>query len=192
MASIIAYTETRDTAITAASRFAVAEARRVADDLGATVYAILALGPTNTDQLATLAGEVGTAGADRILCCSDEALAGPPLDATHGALLATVAERLRPIMVLFPEGETGPKLGPALADRMNAAFLGNSALAIQVAIDLEPAQLLVRCQQGNPLGLRLVNLREFERPVIVTLLDGPAPPALGEPASEMEMLSYPV
>ena len=192
MASIIAYTEIRDSAITAASRFALAEARRVADDLGATVYAILALGPTNTDELATLAGQVGTAGADRILCCSDEALAGPPLDATHGALLATVAERLTPIMVLFPEGEAGPKLGPALAERMNAAFLGSSALAIQAATDLEPAQVAVRCLQGDHGEERVVRLREIERPVVATLRAGTAPPALGEPASEMEMLSYPV
>jgi electron transfer flavoprotein alpha subunit len=192
MASIIAYMEIRDAAITAASRFALAEARRVADDLGATVYALLALGPTNPDELATLAGRVGTAGADRILCCSDEALAGPPLDATHGPLLGSVAERLKPVLVLFPEGETGPNLGPPLADRMNAAFLGCSALAIQAATDLEPAQVVVRCLQDDCGEDRVVRLREIEKPVVATLRAGTAPLALGEPASEMEMLPYPV
>ncbi|HJX54513.1 MAG TPA: hypothetical protein VJ801_17235 [Polyangia bacterium] len=190
MASIIAYTEIRDAAMTAPSRFALAEARRVADDLGATVYALLALGPTTPDELTALAGQVGTAGADRILCCSDEALAGPPSDATHGPLLASVAERLGPILVLFPEGETGPKLGPPLADRMNAAFLPCSALAIQAATDLEPAQVVVRCQEADRGEERVVRLREIEKPVVATLRAGTAPLALGEPALEMEMLSY--
>jgi electron transfer flavoprotein alpha subunit len=192
MASIIAYTEILDAAMTAPSRFALAEARRVADDLGATVYALLALGPTTPDELTTLAGHVGTAGADRILCCSDEALARPPLDATHGPLLAAVADRLRPILVLFPEGETGPKLGRPLAERMSAAFLPCSALAIQAATDLEPAQVVVRCQEGDRGEERVVRLREIEKPVVATLRAGTAPLALGEPASEMEMLLYPV
>jgi electron transfer flavoprotein alpha subunit len=192
MASIIAYIEIRDAAVTAPSRFALAEARRVADDLGATVYALLALGPTTPDELTALAGQVGTAGADRILCCSDEALAGPPSDATHGPLLASVAERLRPLLVLFPEGETGPQLGPPLAARMDAAFLGRAALAVQAATDLEPAQVVVRSRQDDHGEERVVRLREIEKPVVATLGAGTAPPALGEPASEMEMLLYPV
>ena len=177
--------------MTAGSRFALAEARRVADDLGATVYALLALGPTTPEGLAGLAAEVGQAGADRILCCADEALRNPALDATHGPLLAAVAERLRPILVLFPEGEAGAELGRPLADRMGATFLGRSVLAIQAATELEPAQVLVRSQQGDDGGQRVVSLREIGRPAVLTLGDGTAPLALGEPASEMEMLSYP-
>jgi electron transfer flavoprotein alpha subunit len=191
MASIIAYTEIRHAAITAASRFALAEARRVADDLGATVYALLALGPTTPDELTALAGEIGTAGADRILCCADEALQGQSLDATHGPLLAAVAERLKPILVLFPEGETSTELARPLADRMGAAFLPCSALEIQAANDLEPAQVFVRCLHDDHGEEGVVRLSEIGRPVVVTLRAGTASPALGEPASEMEMLSYP-
>ena len=191
MASIVAYTEVRDAAITDSSRFALAEARRVADDFGATVYALLALGPTTPEGLAALAGEVGTAGADRILCCADEALQGPPLHATHGHLLAAVAERLRPTLVLFPEGEAGAELGRPLADRMGAAFLPDSSLAILAATDSEPAQLVVRRGQADQNGQPVVSLREIERPVVATLRAGNPPPALGEPASEMEMLNYP-
>ena len=191
MASIVAYTESRDTAITAASRFALAEARRVADDLGATVYALLALGPTTPDGLAALAGEVGAAGADRILCCADQVLQGPPRETTHGPLLAAVAERLRPTLVLFPEGDAGEKLAPALAARAEAAFLPDSSLEILAANDSEPAQLAVRCEHDDQGEKRVVRLREIERPVVATLRVGAAPPALGEPASEMEMLNYP-
>ena len=147
MASIIAYTEIEHAAITAPSRFALAEARRIADDLGATVYALLALGPTAPDELAALAGEVGTAGADRVLCCADEAVHGPSLDATHGPLLAAVAERLRPTLVLFPEGESGPKLGQPLAERMGATFMPSATLEILTATDLQLAQVVVHSGQ---------------------------------------------
>ncbi len=191
MASIVAYTEIRDATIAPASRFALAEARRIADDLGATVYALLALGPTTPDGIAALAGEVGTAGADRILCCADEALQGPPRDATHGPLLAAVAERLRPTLVLFPEGDAGAELGRAMAARAEAAFLPDSSLEILPANDSEPAQLAVRCEHDDQGEKRVVRLREIERPVVATLRAGAAPPALGEPASEMEMLNYP-
>jgi electron transfer flavoprotein alpha subunit len=192
MASIIAYTEIQHAAITAPSRFALAEARRIADDLGATVYALLALGPTAPDALAALAGEVGTAGADRVLCCADEALQGPSRDATHGPLLAAAAERLRPTLVLFPEGDSGPELGRPLADRMGATFMPRSTLEILAATDLQLAQVVVRSGQGDHGQERVVGLHEIERPVVVTLCAGTASLALGEPASEMEMLSYPM
>jgi electron transfer flavoprotein alpha subunit len=192
MASIVAYTEIRQASITAPSRFVLAEARRIADDLGATVYALLALGPTTSEGLAALAGAVGTAGADRILCCTDEALAGPSSDATHGPLLVAVAERLRPALALFPEGETGPALGRPLAERIGAAFLPDSSLEILPATDSAPAQVVVRCSEHDQGDRRSVRLRESERPVIAALRAGTAPPALGEPASDMEMLSYPV
>jgi Electron transfer flavoprotein domain len=191
MASIVAYTEVRDAAITGSSRFALAEARRIADDLGATVYALLALGPTTSDAIAALAGQVGSAGADRILCCTDEALQGPPLHATHGPLLASVAERLKPTLVLFPEGDAGAELGRPLAERMEAAFLPGSSLEILPGTDAEPAQLVVRGEPDDQGKERVVRLREIERAVVAILRAGNAPPALGEPASDMEMLNYP-
>ena len=152
---------------------------------------MLALGPTTPEGLAALAGEIGSAGADRILCCTDSALAGPSLDATHGPLLAAVAERLRPTLVLFPAGEAGPELGRQLALRMSASFLPCSSLDILAANDPEPAQVVVRCGQADHDGERSVRLREVERPVVAILRAGSAPAPLGEPASEMEMLNYP-
>jgi len=192
MASIIAYTEIQHAAITGPSRFALAEARRIADDLGATVYALLALGPTAPDELTALAGEVGIAGADRILCCSDDALKGPSQDATHGPLLASVAERLKPTLVLFPEGESGPQLGPPLAERMGATFMPCSTLEILAATDLQLAQVVVRCGEASRGQEHIVGLHEIGRPVVVTLCAGETSRALGEPAAEMEMLSYPI
>jgi hypothetical protein len=191
MASIVAYIEVRQAALTAPARFALAEARRVADTLGATVYALLAIGPATPEELEELAGRVGKAGADRILCCADKALAGPSLHATHGTLLATVAEHLRPFVVLFPAGGTGSELGRPLAVHMGAAFMPCASLEILPANDLQPGQLQVRCWRAACDGQRVVNLHDFDRPVVASLSAGMAPPALGEPASEMEELIYP-
>jgi hypothetical protein len=125
------------------------------------------------------------------LCCADEALQGPSLDATHGPLLAAVAERLRPTLVLFPEGESGPQLGRPLAERMGATFMPCSTLEILAATDLQLAQVVVRSGRVDHGQERVVGLHEIGRPVVVTLCAGTASLALGEPASEMEMLSYP-
>jgi hypothetical protein len=191
MASIVAYIEVRHAALTAPARFALAEARRVADTLGATVYALLAIGPATPEELEELAGRVGKAGADRILCCADKALAGPSLHATHGTLLATVVEHLRPFVVLFPAGETGSELGRPLAVHMGAAFMPCASLEILPANDLQPGQLQVRCWRAACDGQRVVNLHDFDRPVVASLSAGIAPPALGEPALEMEELIFP-
>jgi hypothetical protein len=74
---------------------------------------------------------------------------------------------------------------------MGAVFLPCSSLDILAASDLEPAQVVVRCLKHDQGDERIVRLREIEPPVVVILKAGSAPPALGEPASEMEMLSYP-
>jgi electron transfer flavoprotein alpha subunit len=107
-------------------------------------------------------------------------------------LLASVAERLKPTLVLFPEGESGPALGPALAERMGATFMPCSTLEILAATDLQLAQVVVRCGQADRGQERVVGLHEIGRPVVVTLCAGETSRALGEPAAEMEMLSYPI
>jgi hypothetical protein len=190
MASIVAYIETREETPTAASRFVLAQARRLADAVGATVYALLTLGPTKPEGLEFVAGKVGVAGADRVLCCADEALAGPPLDATHGALLAKVAERLRPNLFLFPAGEAGHELGRPLAVRLAAAFLPFASIRLSPATESSPIAPLVCSWRADFSGKNVVNLRKISHQVIATLMAGEAPPVLGEPAMDIELLSY--
>jgi hypothetical protein len=191
MASIVAYIETREGTPTTASRFVLAEARRLADAVGATVYALLTIGPTKPEGLEAVAGKVGVAGADRVLCCADEALAGPPLDATHGAVLAKVAERLRPNLVLFPAGEVGQELGRPLAVRLAAAFLPFASIRLVPATESSPAAPLICCWKADFSGKHLVNLRKITHQVIATLMAGEAPSVLGEPAMDIELLTYP-
>ena len=194
MASIVAYIELRQGAITRPSRFAVAQARRVADSAGATVYALLTVGTLSQAEIDELATEVSAAGADRILCSSAESLAGPPLDVTHGPLLAQVAERLRPVLFLFPAGGTGAELGPSLAVRVGASYLANAH--IDVAAEergpnvVSERVVLTRWRAARD-GQRRVDVGDLERPVVASLACGIASTGLGEPYTEVEMLPCP-
>jgi hypothetical protein len=194
MASIVVYIELRAGAVTRPSRFAVAEARRVAERAGATVYALFTVGALAQTDIDQIAAQVSAAGADRILCSSAEALAGPPLDVTHGALLAQVAGHLRPLLFLFPAGGTGSELGPPLAVRIGAAYLANASIDIVAdASTGEPPLERVLLSRWRAAGdaQRRVDVGEFERPVVASLACGPAPSPLGESYAEVEMLPCP-
>jgi electron transfer flavoprotein alpha subunit len=187
VANIVVFVEVRRGAPTAPSRFAVAEARRVASELGATVYGLLALGPIGEESIAALARAVGEAGADRILCCADASLEGALLDATVGPLLAVIAERLRPVLTLFPAGAVGPALGPPLAVRSGALYHPRASLELR-RHESGPRLAIRRFRPDG--ALRTLDLTEPSRPVVVTVAAGPDPGRLGQPTSEVEMLAY--
>ena len=194
MASIVAYIELRGGAITNPSRCAVADARRVADSAGATVYALFTVGPLTQAEMDRLASEISAAGADRIFCSSSEALAGPPLDATHGALLAQVAEHLRPLLFLFPAGSVGVQLGPPLAVRLGAAYLANASIDIRREdreADLPSYRVLLSRWRAARDGQRKIDLGDLERPVVASLAAGAIPLPSGEPYAEVEMMPCP-
>lgn len=196
MASIVAYIEVREGAITAPSLFAMSEARRIAQAAGATVYAVLPVGAISHLQIDQLAERVSAAGADRILCSADEMLAGPALDVTHGALLAQLAEHLRPLLFLFPAGGVGTQLGPPLALRIGAAYVPAASIEVH-SLDHsvrspEPShRVLVTRWRAAGDSLRRIDVGDLERPVIAVLQPGAATPPLGESYAEVEMLPCP-
>jgi electron transfer flavoprotein alpha subunit len=194
MASIVAYIELREGAITRPSRFVVAEARRIADSAGATVFALLMVGPLAQVEMDKLASEISAAGADRILCSSADTLVGPALDVTHGSLLAQVAEHLRPLLFLFPAGGTGVHLGPPLSIRIGAAFMANASLDVHAEDRTpEPAsqRVLISRWRAARDGQRRIDVGDLERPVVASLAVGPFPPPAGEPYAEVEMVPCP-
>jgi hypothetical protein len=192
MASIVAYIELREGALTAPSLFAIAEARRIAQSVGATVYAFLPVGPMSHVQIDQLAEEISSAGADRILCSSDETLAGPALDASHGGVLAQIAEHLRPLLFLFPAGGVGVQLGPPLAVRIGAAYAAWASIVLESTIDTEPTKrVIVERWRGAGNGLRRIDVGDLERPVVAVLAAGPRSLDLGEPCAEVEMVPCP-
>ena len=194
MASIVAYIELREGAIARPSRFGVAEARRIADSAGATVFALLTVGPLAQVEMDRLASEISAAGADRILCSSSDTLGEPALDATHGALLAQVADHLRPVLFLFPAGGTGVQLGPPLAVRIGAAYMANASIAVR-AEGREPApdsqRVILSKWRAARDGLRKIDVGDLERPVVASLISGSFPPPAGQPYAEVEMVPCP-
>lgn len=194
MASILAYIEVREGAITDQSRFAMAEARRVADGAGATVYGLLAVGPKSHVEIDALAEVVSSAGADRVLCSSDPSLAGPPLDATHGALLAHIADHLRPVLILFPAGGSGVQLGPPLAVRIGAAYMPAAGIdVVPEPRDPDPPsqRVIVRRWRASRDGLRKIDVGDLERPVVAVLTAGEGSKSPSASYAEVEIMPCP-
>jgi electron transfer flavoprotein alpha subunit len=188
LANIIVFVEIRRDEATVASRLAVAEARRVASELGATVYAVIATGPASEAAIEAHGKTLGEAGADRILCCSDAALGGPLLDAAVGPVLAALAQRLRPLLTLFPAGAVGPALGPPLAMRLGGLYHARASL--EVVRDASSARLALRRFRGDGAVRTLDVGAAHGRPTVATLPAGPDPGRRGAPAVEVEMLPY--
>jgi hypothetical protein len=161
---------------------------------GATVFAVLLTRPTTPSELETLAGLLGPAGADRVLLCEDRCFDAPALDATHGRALLAVAERVSPLLVLFPAGGPGAELGPSLAARIAGAY----TCAADVIISDYPGALpdsvgrvqLLRWRADRSAYRRLDPV-EIERPVIVTLGAHSAPEVFGTNEVEVELVTCP-
>jgi Electron transfer flavoprotein domain len=194
MASILAYIEVREGAITDQSHFVVAEARRIADKAGATVYGLLTVGPHTHVEIDALAETVSCAGADRVLCSADQVLAGPALDATHGALLTQIAELLRPMLILFPAGGAGVQLGPSLAVRIGAAYVPAASIELSMDVrdpDRPTHRVVLRRWRASLHGLRKIDVGDLERPVVAVLAAGDCKGVMFESCAEVEIMPCP-
>lgn len=191
MANFVVYADVRAGAVTAPTVAALAEARRIADALGATVFALVAVGPTPPTTLDGLAAALGAAGADRVLGCTSAALAGAPLDPTHGPVLLAASQRLRPTLVLFPAGGSGEALGPSLALRLGAIWQPHATLQVADPDDAGERRLLVARRRPALDGLEVLDVRDLERPVVLTVAAAAVSTPLGDPLSELELMADP-
>jgi electron transfer flavoprotein alpha subunit len=194
MASIVAYIDVREGAITPSSLFAIGESRRIAQGAGATVYGFLAVGQLSHVEVDQLAEQISAAGADRILCSAHETLAGPALDLSHGAVLAQLAEHLRPLLFLFPAGGVGSELGPPLAVRIGAAYVPAASIDVHaLEIGQEPVlhRVFVSRWRAARDGLRRIDVGDLERPVVAVLAAGAGSEHPGESYAEVEMIPCP-
>jgi electron transfer flavoprotein alpha subunit len=190
MACVLVVSEVREGAPTGPSLFAVGEARRLADVAGVTVYALFGIGDEAGEQaLDSIAADLGRAGADRALGCLDPALRGAPLDDTFGPLLAAVAEKLNPRLVLLPAGSFATQLAPPLAARLGATFFPRAKLVAEPGAAGPPRVELLRFRPRGD-GQRLVSLTDVDRRLVATLGSGPPPRPAAAPV-EVEVLAYP-
>lgn len=205
MASILVYIEPAGYPVAAgpsqASLEILGEARRMADVLGATVYAFA---PMWTDSNAGLAAGVpdirasdalidalGHGGADRVMLVPVAApVSGPPGWpagwAAHGQALCAAYEQVQPLLVLLAATRAGRDLGPRLAARAQAVFVSEPALHGGPGGDV----ILCQSTHGNALRRRL-SIESLERPAVVTLPPGTYSPAHGadEPATMLQSLA---
>jgi electron transfer flavoprotein alpha subunit len=139
----------------------------------------------------SVAHRLGRAGADKVLLCEGPGLGAPPLDATHGAALYAAAERIAPLLVLFPAGGPGRELGPGLAVRLGGAFASTADLevgAAAVALADGIGRVFVRRWDREQARTRRLDPVELERPVVAILAAGRAPAELGTAEVEVEVI----
>ena len=157
MATVLVCAETRDGEIRSVSREVVSAARGVADALGADVE-VLALGSAGT---AATAGELGAAGADRILVAENEAFGLYNPDAAVRAVVDACADGSC-AAVLFPATAQGKDLSARCAARLDRP------LATEVTeLGVEDGALVVR----RPVyaGKAYMRLRLLDSPALISL-----------------------
>jgi hypothetical protein len=174
--------------------FALSEARRVAREAGVTVFAVVLAAPRPDEEVQRLAARLGVAGADKVLLCERPGLDAPPLDVTHGPALHLVAERVPPLVVLFPAGGAGLQLGAPLAARLGAAFAASADLEVSespVPLPDSVGRLCLRRWRRDLSTYRRLDPVELERPVIAVLGAHGAPREEGGPDVEVQVIDGP-
>jgi electron transfer flavoprotein alpha/beta subunit len=172
---------------TAPSLFALTEARRVAQALGATVYALVVGGPLGAaaDALATT---LGRAGADKLLLLEDSAAAVSPVEPLWRAVLDAIIERLGPRLFFWPAGSVGLQLGPVAAVRLGASFFPRASVEIAQGGPEGEARLSIRRWSDSQDGFWTAGVGASFAPAVVTLAAGYAERMPGAAAAEVTVL----
>ena len=161
------------------------QARRVSTQLGATLYAVVALprAPSwsDDDVVSTLAAH----GADKVVIATDETLhqhgGGEELRwGTHGAALAAVCDSLSPSLLLFGATPTAREVAARAAARIGAAFLHEAWL------EAREGELALFEGAGN--DARTLD-GELEFAVVATVPAGRYTPAVGDDEAEVEVVA---
>jgi hypothetical protein len=158
------------------------QARRVSTELGATLYAVVALprAPSwsDDDLVATLASH----GADKVVIATDETLGGGEelRWGTHGAALAAVCDLLSPSLLLFGATPTAREVAARAAARIGAAFLHEAWL--------EAREGTLALFEGAGADARTLD-DELEFAVVATVPAGRYSPAVGDDEAEVEVVA---
>lgn len=129
MASVLVHIELAAGQPLAASLEALGAARRIASELGATLYAHAAIADDveNPNLAADLAEQLGGYGADKVVV-SNGLVDPTPTWETDGAGLCRAADDLRPNITLLSATTLGRELGPRLAAHLGAAYVAEPSV----------------------------------------------------------------
>ena len=194
MPNLLVPIDLREGVPTDPSLFALSEARRVAREAGVTVFAVLLTEPRPEEETHAIAARLGVAGADKVLLCERPGYGAPALDATHGPALHLLAERVPPLIVLFPAGGAGLQLGAPLAARLGAAFASAADLEVSaspVPLTDSVGRLCLRRWRRDLSTYRRLDPVELERPVVAVLGAHGVARDEGTPAVEVQVIDGP-
>ena len=175
MATILTFAEARDGKLRRASLEVVSEARRLAGPLGATVTAVL-IGP-GTDSLAA---ELGSYGADRVVVFDDAAFSAYATEAYARALSQAIADA-KPSVVLLPFTAMGKDLAPRVAAKAGAGLASDC-----VALEAKGGKLVAR----RPMyaGKAYATVEWAGEPQMATLRANVFPLGQPDPARKAEVV----
>ena len=183
MANVLVCVELRDARVTSPSLFALGEARRVAESIGATVYALV-VAPQDAALVDRLPQPLGAAGADKILVVEDARAAACPVFPLWAPLFEQIVGPLRPRLVVFPAGSFGLQLGPPLAAAISAPFIPRASLEVLAPPPESdvPAVLLAHRWAPGLEGQLAIDLNATPAPAVLTLTAGKLAPRRALPA----------
>ncbi len=157
--------EQRENTLQRVSLELVGLGRRLADDLGSTVDAVL-LG----EGVEGLAAELIACGAERVLLVQHPLLREYQVEC-HTSVLAGLVATRRPEIVLIGSTSTGRDLAPRLSTRLRTGLMADC-----IGFEIDPAQrILVGTKPVAGSGLLASIICRWGRPQIMTVRPGTLP-----------------
>jgi hypothetical protein len=165
-----------------ASLEVLGQARRVGTGLGATVYAVAPCARPPGYEPEDLVAVLSQHGADKVLLAVSPSHAGPLRWGTHGAAVLVACATMQPLLLLLADTRGGRDLGPRLAARLGAAYLGGAAIEMD-------ADGIVLWDVAGAEPRRLEGELDFT--VVAAVPPGRYPTARGDEEAEIELLETP-
>jgi hypothetical protein len=182
VANILCVIELCDGRALPVSLEALGQARRVASELGATLYAVVALPRAPSYGEDDLIVQLAAHGADKVVIATDETLGGGEdlRWGTHGGPLAAACDLLSPSLLLFGQTPPAREVAARAAARMGAAYLTDAWLEVRDAkLHLwEGASATARALDGD-----------LEFAVVATVPAGRYLPGSGDDEAEVEVIT---
>ncbi len=127
MANFLVIVELVDGTVAPSALEILGQARRMGTQLGATVFALLAMPQPDGERLDELGAVLGAHGADRVIAATTRAqeARGADVDqhwSTMGAQIVSIVEAVPPRLVLFAMTPAGREVAPRLAARLSAGY----------------------------------------------------------------------
>ena len=172
------------------SKRVLAEGRRIASHLGATLYAVAA---ENDDDNDAWIGEAGLAGADKIVLLSfgsaNDAPAAnePPFDVgLLAAAIMAVCDALSPNLVLLDNDRLGSAMAPAIASHLAAQLFLGARPSYQDSDDV-----LLEQRSTDRRSRRSIRIAQSESTIVASLSSAGVQPTHGQDDADVIFFKAP-